>query len=124
RRCSSTRIRRGFCRSPRGWGAWIFRITGNFAFCRRGRRIESIWIPMRSRRKQPGRGWEHRGRLRRRKWRISLWRGRAVGAGGGGGGARGTLRATKVAYFFGGGGGGGLAAWGIRDLIESNSGVE
>ncbi|HTB93729.1 MAG TPA: hypothetical protein VK728_12930 [Candidatus Sulfotelmatobacter sp.] len=31
---------------------------------------------------------------------------------------------TKVAYFILGGTGAGLAAWGIRDLIQSNNGVE
>jgi len=45
-------------------------------------------------------------------------------AAGAGVGAPGTPTATKVAYFIVAGAGGGLAAWGIRDLIESNSGVE
>ncbi len=43
---------------------------------------------------------------------------------GAGVGSPGTSTATKVAYFIVAGAGGGLAAWGIRDLIESNSGVE
>jgi hypothetical protein len=67
------------------------------AFCRRGRRIASIWRPKTT----PG---------------ACPSRERAQKAG--------MSTGAKVAYFILAGAGTGLAAWGIHDLIQSNNGVK